>query len=62
MFDNVYKMPNDIGRIIMEESDDILATLLGRLCPSVELHDNKEFLKIVCQNISLMYWRVLNST
>ena len=43
MFDALYKMPNGIGRVIVEKSDDMLATLLGRFCPLVELHDNKDF-------------------
>ena len=62
MIDALYKMPNGIGRVIVEESDDILATLLERFCPLVELHDYKVFFKIVCQNISRMYWSVLKST
>ena len=59
MYEDVYRMPNGVGRVIMEESDDTLATLLGRLCPLVDVQDNKNFLKIVCCSISKMYWRVL---
>ena len=59
MYEDVYRMPNGVGRVIMEESDDTLATLFGRLCPLVDVQDNKNFLKIVCCSISKMYWRVL---
>ena len=50
MFDELHKMPNGIGSRIIEESNDILATLLRRCCPAVEIHENKDFLKVACQH------------
>ena len=35
LFGDISNMPNGIGYTILEDSDDILATLLGDSCPVV---------------------------
>ena len=59
LFERVIKMPDDIGRLILERSDDILATMMGRFCPGIETPDMFNFWKLSCEYISKMYWHIV---
>ena len=60
MFNAILKMPNGIGIGIIERSDVILATLLGKICIDVSMCDMVESYKVVCKWVNRMYWRAIS--
>ena len=60
MFNAIFKMPNGIGIRIIERSDVILATLLGKTCIDVSMCDMVESYKVVCKWVNRMYWRAIS--
>ena len=56
MFDEMNSMYNGAGRHIINESDDILATILGKICTTIDLRYFVDFCKIACTYVYKMYW------
>ena len=44
-------MPDGIGNMIVNESDDILATLLGEYCSTIDIQSSFDFCEIACTYI-----------
>ena len=55
MFSEINKMPSEIGKQIVDLSDDILATILGKYCDIVDVQIMIDFWKITCTYGSKMY-------
>ena len=55
MFSEIDKLPDGIGKQIVRSSDDILVTILGKFCTSVDTHNMVEFWKITCTYVNRMY-------
>ena len=58
-FEEINNMPNGIGRYVLYNTDDILATMLGKFCIGVETNDMYSFWRITGEYISRMYWQVI---
>ena len=52
---------NNIGENIVEQSEDIMVTFLGRPCPNVNNEDMFIFWSLICRYVNIIYWRVLQS-
>ena len=61
MFNEIEKLENGAGTVIIEETDDILATILGKICNKVTFESYVEFCKITCTYVSRMYWQCIKN-
>ena len=60
MFYAINRMPNGIGSTIVGTSNDILATLLGKMCSETDTCYMVEFYKVVCSWVNRMYRRAIS--
>ena len=56
MFYEIDILPDGSGRYILEGSNDILATISGRVCQGVDAKSMFPFWKIASKYVSKMYW------
>ena len=57
MFCAIDKMPYGVGSRIVARTNDLLATILGKMCDDIDIEYMIEFFKIVCTWVNLMYIR-----
>ena len=57
MFCAIDKMPYGVGSRIVALTNDLLATILGKMCDDIDIEYMIEFFKIVCTWVNLMYIR-----
>ena len=60
MFLEIERMPDGIGKHIVDSSEDILATILGKFCNTVSVQHMVEFWKITCTYVDKMYRSCIN--
>ena len=59
MFCAIDKMSYGVGSRIVNMTNDLLATLLGKMCDDIDIDYMIEFYKIVCTWVNLMYARAI---
>ena len=59
MFYEIDAITDVSGRYILEGSNDILATIMGKECPGIDAKSMLTFWKVACKYVSGMYWDIV---
>ena len=61
MFQKINEIPDRVGNVIIDHSNNILYTLLGKWCTEVDEQANLSFNEITATYISRMYRTVIKN-